>query len=344
MTKALVFKQVPQGFPVAGKDIVVEEVPFDANADAPANGITAKLLYASFDPYMRGRMRPANVKSYSPAFDLGQPLTTHAVAKVLKSNNSNYKPDDVIVGMLPLQEEVAIPEQFNQFYRKLENPLGLDLSLFIGALGMPGQTAYSSLYEIGKPKKGETIFVSSAAGAVGQLVGQLAKHEGLRVVGSVGSQEKLDYITKTLGFDGGFNYKTEKPLDALKRLCPDGIDIYYENVGGEQLDAALALMNNFGRIVACGMISQYNATPDKLYGVKNLMLVVAKRLKMEGFIVSDERFGPKWGDEHIKNVSKWIKDGTFSAQQHVTKGIDNAADGLIGIFKGENFGKAILEL
>uniref|UniRef100_A0A060T045 ARAD1C09878p n=1 Tax=Blastobotrys adeninivorans TaxID=409370 RepID=A0A060T045_BLAAD len=344
MTKALVFKQVPKGFPVAGQDLAVEEVPFDANADAPANGIVAKLLYASFDPYMRGRMRPAEVKSYSPAFDLGKPITTHAVAKVIKSNNSNYKPDDVVVGMFPLQEQVALPEQFNPYFRKLENPLGLDLSLFIGALGMPGQTAYSSLYEIGKPKKGETIFVSSAAGAVGQLVGQLAKHEGLRVIGSVGSQEKLDFITKTLGFDGGFNYKTEKPLDALKRLCPNGIDIYYDNVGGEQLEAALALMNEQGRLVECGMISQYNNTPDKMYGIKNLFLVVTKRLKIEGFIVGDERFGPKWGDEHMKNVSKWIKEGTFTAQQHVTKGIDNAAEGLIGIFKGENFGKAVLEL
>jgi NADPH-dependent curcumin reductase CurA len=153
---------------------------------------------------------------------------------------------------------------------------------------MPGLTAYSSFYEIGAPKKGETIFISAASGAVGQLVGQLAKHEGLKVIGSVGDDKKLDFITKDLNFDAGFNYKKESASEALKRLAPNGIDIYYENVGGEQLEAAIAKMNDFGRIIACGMISQYNNTPDQAYGVRNLMMVVAKRLKMQGFIVGDK--------------------------------------------------------
>ncbi|KAI6920087.1 NAD(P)-binding protein [Hortaea werneckii] len=209
---------------------------------------------------------------------------------------------------------------------------------------MPGLTAYSSFYDIGKPKKGETIFISAASGAVGQLVGQLAKHEGLKVIGSVGDDKKLDFITKDLGFDGGFNYKKEAAGDALARLAPEGIDIYYENVGGEQLSAALNAMKTFGRIVACGMISQYNLPPAEQYGVKNLMLVVAKRITMRGFIVFDPDMGPKYAVDHQKNVQKWIAEGTFKAEQSITQGIDNAAEGLLGLFKGTNFGKAVLEV
>lgn len=212
--------------------------------------------------------------------------------------------------------------------------------MFLGALGMPGLTAYSSLYEIGKPKKGETIFVSAASGAVGQLVGQLAKHEGLKVIGSVGSDEKLEYITKDLGFDGGFNYKKEKPADALARLAPQGIDIYYENVGGEHLEAALDAMNNFGRVVVCGLISQYNTAP---YPIKNIHNVLIKRIDMRGFIVSDPGMGDKYTEEHQKNVQKWIKEGSFKALLHETTGIDNAAEGLVGIFYGKNKGKAVLK-
>lgn len=196
----------------------------------------------------------------------------------------------------------------------------------------------------GAPKRGETIFISAASGAVGQLVGQLAKREGLTVIGSVGEDKKLDFITKELKFDGGFNYKTEKPLEALQRLAPKGIDIYYENVGGEQLEAAIASMNNFGRIVACGMISQYNTAPDKAYPIRNLMQVVAKRLKIQGFIVSDANMGPKYHKEHQENVQKWIADGSLKTEMSVTQGIDHAGEGLLGLFSGKNFGKAVLEV
>lgn len=168
-------------------------------------------------------------------------------------------------------EYSAIPKDFANQLRKIDNPYNLDPRFFIGPMGMPGLTAYSSLYDIGKPVKGETIFISAASGAVGQLVGQLAKHEGLRVVGSVGSDKKLDYIVKELNFDGAFNYKKENPSDALQRLAPNGVDIYYENVGGEQLQAALGNMNVNGRIIACGMVSQYNKKEGERYGVTNLM-------------------------------------------------------------------------
>ena len=233
-----------------GEHLTVEAREFDPSADPPQGGVITKNYYVSFDPYQRGRMRNPEIKSYSPPFTLGQPLTNRAVAKILKSSNEKFKEGDLVVGMLGTEEYTTASAEMANGLQKLENPHGLDPAVYIGALGMPGLTAYSSLYEIGKPKKGETIFISAASGAVGQLVGQLAKHEGLRVIGSVGSDDKLDFITKELKFDGGFNYKKENPRDALKRLAPDGIDIYYENVGGSQLDSALAAMKNFGRVSA----------------------------------------------------------------------------------------------
>jgi NADPH-dependent curcumin reductase CurA len=339
--KALVFKEIPQGYPVPGKHLAVETATYDANVAAPADGVVIQSLYTSFDPYMRGRMRPAEVKSYAPAFDLNKPIESASIAKVIRSNTDSYKEGDLVIGHVPIQEYVSLDAQNLVRIRKLENPLGIeDIRVFLGALGMPGLTAYSSLYAIGKPKKGETIFVSAASGAVGQIVGQLAKHEGLRVIGSVGSDEKLDFITKELGFDGGFNYKNEKPADALARLAPEGIDIYYENVGGEHLEAALDAMKNFGRVVVCGLISQYNSAP---YPINNIHNVLVKRITMRGFIVGDADMGPIYTKEHQERVQKWIKDGSFKVLIHETEGIDNAAEGLVGIFYGKNKGKAVLK-
>lgn len=254
--KTLIFKKVPTGLPVPGEHLVVEDRPFDLSAAPPPGGVTLSILYASFDPYQRGRMRPAGTKSYSPAFELNGPVTNDTVARVLKSDTDAYKPGDLVVAHLPIAEYAALSaKDLGLIHRRVHNPHGLkELGLFIGPLGMPGLTAWSSLYEIGQPKQGETIFVSSAAGAVGQLVGQIAKREGLRVIGSVGSDEKLDFILNELGFDGGFNYKKERARDALARLAPEGLDIYYDNVGGEQLADAIEAMKMHGRIVACGMV------------------------------------------------------------------------------------------
>ena len=193
-------------------------------------------------------MRDPSTKSYVPGFSLNAPLQNRSIARVLKSGTPKFAPGDLVLGMLNIEEYSAVSAEGVKGLAKLDIPYGLKTSLFLGALGMPGLTAYSSFYAIGKPKKGETIFISAASGAVGQIVGQLAKHEGLTVIGSVGSDDKLEYIEKELGFDGGFNYKKEKAADALERLCPKGIDIYYENVGGEQLDAAIEAMTDFGRI------------------------------------------------------------------------------------------------
>ena len=342
--KGVIFKKVPEGLPVPGKDIAVELRDFDLEQLPPQGGLTTKNLYASFDPYQRGRMREPTKQSYSPPFTLGKPITNNTVAKVLKSDTPRFKSGDLVVGNLPIEEYSVASKELAASLKKIENPYNLDPLEFLGALGMPGLTAYSSYYEIGKPKKGETIFISAASGAVGQLVGQLAKHDGLRVIGSVGSDEKLDFILKELNFDGGFNYKKEAPGDALKRLAPNGVDIYYENVGGVQLDAALTAMNDFGRIIACGMVSEYSKPDSEKYGVKNLMLVVTKRLTMRGFIVSDSNMGPLYAGERNKNVAKWLHEGTFKAKTSVTEGIDNAPEGFIGMLQGKNFGKAVLKI
>jgi NADPH-dependent curcumin reductase CurA len=344
--KGVIFKQVPDGWPKPGQDLAVETREIDLNQKLPEGGLLVKNYYASFDPYQRGRMRAPDVKSYSPPFELNKPITNRSIFKVVKTNTDKYKEGDVLIttGITPIEEYSVFDKDTVAQVMKLENPYNLDPKLFLGALGMPGLTAWSSFYEIGVPKKGETIFVSAASGAVGQLVGQLAKHEGLTVIGSVGDDKKLDFIMKELNFDSGFNYKKEKPADALARLAPKGIDIYYENVGGEQLEAAINAMNPFGRIIACGMISQYNAKPSELYPIRNLMNVVGKRLTMRGFIVSDENMGPKHAEEHQEKLQKWLSEGTFKAKLSVTDGIDNAVDGFLGMLSGKNFGKAVLQI
>jgi NADPH-dependent curcumin reductase CurA len=344
--KGVIFKQVPDGWPKPGQDLAVESRDFDLDQQIPEGGLIVKNFYASFDPYQRGRMRAPEKKSYSPPFELNKPITNRCIFKVVKSNNPQFKEGEVLItlGITPIEEYSLLDAETVKTVRKLENPYNLDPKYFLGPLGMPGLTAWSSFYEIGQPKKGETIFISAASGAVGQLVGQLAKHEGLRVIGSVGDDKKLAFIKDELNFDDGFNYKTEKAADALARLAPNGIDIYYENVGGEQLEAAINAMNNFGRIVACGMISQYNLRPEESYPIKNLMQVVAKRLTMRGFIVSDENMGPKHAKEHQEKLQKWLSEGTFKAKLSVTEGIDNAVDGFLGMLSGKNFGKAVLQI
>ena len=249
--KGLIFKKSVHAAPVAGEHLVVETREFDLDAAPPKGGITLKNYYVSFDPYQRGRMRDPSIKSYNPPMTIDEAVPNLGIGKVLKSDNPKFQPGDIIHAFIGTEEYTAIPGALADntgYCFKLPSYYKLDPKLYIGALGMPGRTAYSSLFEIAKPKKGETIWVSSASGAVGQIVGQLAKHEGLKVIGSVGADDKLEYITKTLGFDAGFNYKKEKPADAIQRLAPEGIDIYYDNVGGDHLEAALDALKFFGRI------------------------------------------------------------------------------------------------
>ncbi|KAK4653248.1 hypothetical protein QC762_511750 [Podospora pseudocomata] len=346
--KTLLFKKVPTNAPIPGEHLAVEPVPFDLKP--PKGGLTVAVLSASYDPYLRGKMRDPSIKSYSPPFLVGEPITNDTVSKVIRSDTPDFAEGDLIVAYLPLAEyaHLSADQLKNGTIRRRvdikNSKIGKDLGLFLGPLGMPGLTAWSSYHEIGQPKKGETIFISSAAGAVGQVVGQVAKREGLRVIGSVGADEKLDFILNELGFDGGFNYKTENPFDALKRLAPDGVDIYFENVGGEQLEAAIEAMNQHGRIIACGMISQYSVPDEQKYGVKNLFKVVSKRITMRGFIVYDKGFADKYGEEHQRKMQEWLAEGSYKAKLSVTEGIDNAAEGLVGMLEGKNFGKAVLKI
>lgn len=242
LNKSLIFSQVPHGYPVPGKDLVVKTSEIDIS-NSPPGGITTKNLYVpsslypvpidytnikqvSFDPYLRGRMRDASIKSYSPPFTLGGVINNNGVAKVVSSDHNDFKEGELVLGNLGFEDYSSITAERADGFRKLNNPYKLPLSYFTGVLGMPGLTAYSSFYGIGKPKKGETIFISAASGAVGQVVGQLAKHEGLKVVGSAGSDEKVEFVKKELGFDAAFNYKSTSTKDALAELCPEGIDIY----------------------------------------------------------------------------------------------------------------------
>ncbi|KAI0841354.1 NAD(P)-binding protein [Hypoxylon sp. FL0890] len=345
--KVLIFKKIPTGLPVPGEHLVVEQRPFDLEA-VPAGGVIVEVLSASLDPYLRSRMRDPSVRSYKPAFTLNEAIENYAVARVLKSKSDKFHVGDAIYAILPFAQYAALTAEDLQNpdreVRKLDNPYNLDLDYFLGPLGMPGLTGFSSLYKIGQPKRGETIFISSAAGAVGSIVGQLSKREGLKVIGSVGSDDKLNFILKDLGFDAGFNYKKERPWDALKRLAPNGIDIYYENVGGEHLEAALESMNLRGRIIVSGMIEGYNKPLEERFGVRNLVEMFAKRLTMTGFLVTDEDFGPAYTQRHQQAVQKWIADGSFKAKLHVTRGLDHAGEAFLEIFQGKNFGKAVLKI
>ncbi|KAH7346618.1 hypothetical protein BKA65DRAFT_281326 [Rhexocercosporidium sp. MPI-PUGE-AT-0058] len=352
-SKSLILAKNPVGLPVPGQDLVVTSSEFDISASPPPGGVTLKLNYISYDPYQRGRMRPAG-SGYISGFKLNEPLDNNAISTVISSDNPRFKKGDVVIGYAKYAEYQTVDksradkEEPAGGLSILKNPLGLDEKIFLGGLGMSGLTAYSSFYEIGKPKKGEVIFISAASGAVGQIVGQLAKREGLMVIGSVGSQKKLDFIKEKLGFDAGFNYKTENAEGALrkilKELGKDGLDIYYDNVGGEQLDAAIATASTFARIVSCGSVSQSSKKPEDTHGIKNMPQVVGKRLSIRGFLVFDPDFGPKYSEEHQKNVQRWIKDGELTIQMEVTDGMDNSADGLVGMLKGDNFGKAVLKV
>ncbi|RYP67660.1 hypothetical protein DL771_007127 [Monosporascus sp. 5C6A] len=326
--KSLTFKRVHETPTVAGQDIAVESREFDLDQELPSGSILVQVLYVSFDPFMKGRMVEKPVMG---PYKLNEPIPNTALAKILRSNNEAFPVGALVRGEFPIsQYAVTTAEELHAGWAHLiQNSLDFPLETFLAALGMPGLAAYASLYEIGKPKRGETFYVSAAAGAVGHVVGQLAKREGLRVIGSVGSDEKADYLVNELGFDAVFNYKKETVDEGLARLAPDGIDIYYDNVGGETLDAALLRMKTYGRIVACGAISQYTRVqgPYTGYGVTNLFNITVKRVIMAGYIVSDSNMGPKYGAEHMQNLSKWIAEGSFKSKSTVVDGIDNSADG-----------------
>jgi len=295
--------------------------------------VLVRNLFMSVDPYMRGRMNEG--KSYVPAFELGKPLDGGAVGDVIESRAPEFKPGDVVTSNFGWREYfVASPGQLHSVSREIQ-----PLSVYLGTLGMTGMTAWAGLNLV-EVKAGDVVFVSGAAGAVGNVAGQLAKLRGCRVIGSAGSAEKLRFLTEECGFDAAFNYKAGPVLEQLNREAPEGIDVYFDNVGGETLEAALSAMRVHGRIVACGGISGYNERNPRP-GPSNLFNMTTKRLTMKGLIVSD------WLDrraEFEREVGGYFRAGKVKHKETVVKGIDQAVGAFIGLFEGQNVGKMVVEL
>ncbi|XP_020111410.1 2-alkenal reductase (NADP(+)-dependent)-like [Ananas comosus] len=333
--KKVVLKNYVTGIPTEGDmGVVTETVRLKAPEGSTA--MIVKNLYLSCDPYMRSRMTKHDEPSYVPDFVPGQVITGYGVFKVVDSTHPEFKAGDLAWGTTGW-EEYSVITNFEVLF-KINHP-EIPLSYYTGVLGMPGFTAYVGFYEIGKPKEGEQVFVSAAAGAVGQLVGQFAKLTGCYVAGSAGSDEKVNLLKNKFGFDGAFNYKKEQDLNAaLIRCFPRGIDIYFENVGGPMLDAVLLNMRNHGRIAACGMISQYNR--EKHEGVHNLFCVVPKRLRIEGFVVFDYYASSyqKFEDMMVQH----LKEGRITYVEDVAEGLERAPAALTGLFEGRNVGKQLV--
>lgn len=294
-------------------------------------------IWMTVDPYMRGRMTPSR-DSYVPPFALNQVMDGGAAGVVVESNNGMFAVGDYVSGMTGGWREYHVTSGMGL---TRVDPNLAPLQAYLGVLGMPGMTAWYGLLKIGDPREGETVFVSAASGAVGALVCQIAKLKGCRVVGTAGSDTKCDWLRDEIGVDAAINYHTagDGLMDALGAAAPDGIDVYFENVGGTHLEAALEHMNQNGRIVACGMISQYNA-PDAV-GVRNLFYIVGKRLMVKGFIVSDHftEF-----PEFAAEMGAWIADGKIRWKETVYDGLEKAPEAFIGLFTGDNFGKALVRI
>ncbi|HEX8427639.1 NADP-dependent oxidoreductase [Hymenobacter sp.] len=329
-TQSILLASRPQGEPTTEQfRFETREVP------APATGqVLLKTRYVSVDPYMRGRMSDA--KSYIPPFEVGQPLAGGVVAEVVESQSEKLSVGSIVVGNLAWQE-------YNVVDAAAVNQVPTDkapISYFLGLLGMPGLTAYFGLLDICQPKADETVVVSGAAGAVGLIVGQLAKIQGARVVGTAGSDEKVAYL-KELGFDEAINYKTTPDIaQALAAAAPNGIDCYFDNVGGAITDAVYGQLNKHARIALCGQISTYNATEVPV-GPRPEGKLLVTSAKLQGFIVSD--YLSRW-PEGVKQLTEWYSQGKLKSEETVTEGFDQIPKAFLGLFKGENTGKAVVKV
>lgn len=295
--------------------------------------VLVRNLFLSVDPYMRGRMNAG--KSYVPPFELGKVLDGGAIGQVIESRAREFEPGDAVTSNLGWREWfVASPKALHTVSRAVH-----PLSAYLGTVGMTGMTAWAGLNLV-EVKAGDIIFISGAAGAVGNVAGQLAKLRGCRVIGSAGSAAKVKFLREQCGFDAAFNYHEGTVREQLKRAAPDGIDVYFDNVGGETLEAALSALRVHGRIIACGSISGYNDDTPRP-GPSNLFNMIGKRLTMKGLIVSD------WMEQQAefeKEVGGYFKAGKLKNQETVVKGIDHAVDAFLGLFHGNNVGKMIVEL
>ena len=332
MPRQIVLVSRPSGWPTDDNFALTE-------ADRPdlADGqVRVRNLFMSVDPYMRGRMN--DVKSYVPPFRVGEPLEGGAIGEVTESRSPDLAQGDLVLHMLGWRDEAVLPARQA---RKVTPAGGLSPSVYLGVLGMPTLTAYVGVLDIAALKPGDVVFVSGAAGAVGSMAGQIAKLKGAaRVIGSAGTEEKVRWL-REIGFDAAFNYRTASVLAQLREAAPDGIDVYFDNVGADHLDAALVALNNHGRVAMCGSVSEYNAA-EPSPGPRNLAQVVKKRLSLRGFIVLDhfDRF-----PDMVRDVSGWLANGELVADETIVDGgLDRAVDAFLGLLRGENTGKMVVRL
>jgi NADPH-dependent curcumin reductase CurA len=331
ISREIHLKRRPTGLP-SESDFELAQVPVP---EPGAGEALVRNIYMSVDPYMRGRM--VDRASYVAPFPLGQPLDGGCVGQVVKSNGARLQGGDYVLGFRGWREYYV---SNGSDLTKIDPQLA-PIDSYLGTFGMPGMTAYVGLLDIGQPEAGDTVYVSAAAGAVGSVVCQIARIKGCRVVGSAGSDEKVRWLREEAGDDAAFNYKKVADLPAqLGRDCPNGINVYFDNVGGDHLEAALGQMTPHGRIVLCGMISLYNAT-QPLPGPRNPFLAITKRLTLQGFIVSDHA---DRRPAFVADMSQWIAQGRIQSKETIVDGIENAPKAFIGLFTGENFGKMLVKI
>lgn len=331
MNKTIILKSRPKGTPqLSDFKFVDEKMP-----EVMQGELLLKTIFVSVDPYLRGRMSDAD--SYVPPFELNKPISSGIVAEVVESKNENFKKGDFVSDRLEWKEyQISTGEGLQKI-----DPSIQPLSLYLGVIGMTGMTAYMGLTQIGKPKAGETIVVSGAAGAVGSTVGQIGKILGCRVVGIAGTDEKTEILKSKFGFDEAINYNTTKDMKkAIADASPQGVDIYYDNVGGSISDAVHRNLNQFGRIVVCGAISTYNATEMPM-GPRVEGFLIKKSALMQGFIVSD--FSDKFS-EGAKQLGQWLKEGKLTYEETVVEGFDSIPQAFIDLFTGKNKGKMIVKV
>ena len=322
----------PVGYPKESDFGLVEE-PVPELRDGQA---LVKILWLSLDPYERGRMNPAASQTYAASVPIGGTMVGGAVGRVVSSRRDDLSAGEYVEGPLGWQS-YAVSEGHN--LRRVD-PDAAPLSTALGVLGMPGLTAYFGLFEVGRPEPGDTVVVSAASGAVGAVVGQLAKLAGCRVVGIAGTRQKLDYIVDELGFDAGVGYRDATFLDDLAAACPEGVDVYFDNVGGDVTDAVIDLMADRGRVALCGQISQYNLAEPEM-GPRNLRSLVGKQVRIEGFLVF--RFAGR-AEVARRKLTRWVSEGKLKYREDVVEGLNNAPKALIGMMHGTNFGKLLVRV
>jgi NADPH-dependent curcumin reductase CurA len=331
MPRQIILASRPSGWPTEENFSLTEE----DRPDLADGQVRVRNLFMSVDPYMRGRMN--DVKSYVSPFRLGEPLEGGAIGTVIESRSPDLAEGDLVLHGLGWREEAVLPARHAQKVALIE---GLSPSAYLGVLGVPSLTAYVGLLDIASLKEGEVVFVSGAAGAVGSVAGQIAKLKGAsRVIGSAGTDEKVAWL-REIGFDAAFNYRTAPVLGQLRDAAPDGIDVYFDNVGADHLEAALVMLNNHGRVAMSGAIAHYNAT-EPPPGPTNLNLVITKRLTLRGFIVIDHQHRTP---DMIADVTTWLREGKLHHTETIVDGLPNAPAAFINLLRGTNTGKMIVRL